>query len=65
MSEKRITKGKMKFTPQFRRKVVLEIENGDKTFSEVVRTYNLNQATLCRWLRLYREKGVEGLAKVK
>ena len=61
---KKVTKKKNKFTPQFRRKVVLEIEDGDKTFSEIVREYNLNQATLCRWLKAYRTEGLEGLAKL-
>lgn len=61
---KKVTKKNNKFTPQFRKKVVLEIENGDKTFSEIVREYNLNQATLCRWLKIYRTEGLEGLAKL-
>lgn len=61
---KKVTKKKNKFTPQFRRKVVLEIEDGSKTFSEIVREYNLNQATLCRWLKAYRTEGLEGLAKL-
>ena len=61
---KKVTKKNNKFTPQFRRKVVLEIEDGNKTFSEIVREYNLNQATLCRWLKIYRTEGLEGLAKL-
>ena len=43
---------------------MLEIEDGNKTFSEIVREYNLNQATLCRWLKVYRTEGLEGLAKL-
>ena len=61
---KKVAKKNNKFTPQFRRKIVLEIEDGDKTFSEIVREYNLNQATLCRWLKIYRTEGLEGLAKL-
>ena len=61
---KKVTKKKNKFTPQFRKKVVLEIEDGSKTFSEIVREYDLNQATLCRWLRIYRTEGLEGIAKL-
>lgn len=61
---KKVSKKNNKFTPQFRRKVVLEIEDGNKTFSEIVREYNLNQATLCRWLKVYRTEGLEGLAKL-
>lgn len=61
---KKVTKKNNKFTPQFRKKVVLEIEGGDRTFSEIVREYNLNQATLCRWLKIYRTEGLEGLAKL-
>ena len=38
---KNVTKKNNKFTPQFRRKVVLlEIEDGNKTFSEIVREYD-------------------------
>lgn len=44
MSDKQSKKGLKKYgkryTPQFRKKVVKEIENGEKTFSEVIRTYN-------------------------
>ena len=61
---KKVSKKNNKFTPQFRRKVVLEIEDGNKTFSETLREYNLNQATLCRWLKIYRTEGLEGLAKL-
>ena len=65
MSDKQSKKGLKKYgkryTPQFRKKVVKEIENGEKTFSEVIRTYNLNDSTLCSWLRLYRENGEKGL----
>ena len=65
MSDKENKKGLKKYgkryTPQFRKKVVKEIENGEKTFSEAIRTYNLNDSTLCTWLRLYRENGDKGL----
>ena len=65
MSDKQSKKGLKKYgkryTPQFRKKVVKEIENGEKTFSEVIRIYNLNDSTLCSWLRLYRENGEKGL----
>lgn len=61
---KKVTKKNNKFTPQFRRKVVLEIEEGNKTFSEIVREYDLNEASLCRWLKIYRTEGLEGLAKI-
>ena len=65
MLEKQNKKGLKKYgkryTPQFRKKVVKEIENGQKTFSEVIRIYNLNDSTLCSWLRLYRENGDKGL----
>ena len=65
MSEKQSKKGLKKYgkryTPQFRKKVVKEIENGDKTFSEAIRTYELNDSTVCSWLRLYRENGDKGL----
>lgn len=61
---KKVTKKNNKFTPQFRRKVVLEIEDGNKTFSEIVREYDLNESSLCRWLRIYRTEGLEGLAKI-
>jgi len=65
MSEKQSKKGLKKYgkrySPQFRKKVVEEIENGKKTFSEAIREYKLNDSTLCSWLRLYRENGEEGL----
>ena len=61
---KKVTKKNNRYTPQFRRKIVLEIEEGNKTFSEIVREYNLNEATLCRWLKIYRTEGLEGLAKI-
>ncbi len=68
MSEKENKKGLKKYgkryTSQFRKKVVKEIENGEKTFSEAIRTYNLNDSTLCTWLRLYRANGDEGLASL-
>jgi len=32
---KKVTKKKNKFTPQFRRKVVLEIEDGDKVGDKI------------------------------
>ena len=65
MSDKKSKKGLKKYgkryTPQFRKKIVKEIENGEKTFSEVIRTYELNDSTVCSWLRLYRENGDKGL----
>lgn len=61
---KKVTKKNNRYTPQFRRKIVLEIEEGNKTFSEIVREYNLNEATLCRWLKIYRTEGLDGLAKI-
>ena len=60
-SKKGLKKYGKRYTPQFRKKVVKEIENGQKTFSEVIRTYNLNDSTLCSWLRLYRQNGEKGL----
>ena len=61
---KKVMKKNNRYTPQFRRKIVLDIEEGNKTFSEIVREYNLNEATLCRWLKIYRTEGLEGLAKI-
>ena len=60
-SKKGLKKYGKRYTPQFRKKIVKEIENGEKTFSEVIRTYGLNDSTLCSWLRLYRENGDKGL----
>lgn len=54
-----------RYTPKFRKKIVEEIEKGDKTFSEVLREYNLNDSTVCRWLRLYRTEGEDGLLNIK
>ena len=54
-----------RYTPKFRKKIVEEIENGDKTFSEVIREYGLNDSTVCRWLRLYRTEGEKGLSNIK
>lgn len=54
-----------RYTPKFRKKIVEEIENGDKTFLEVIREYGLNDSTVCRWLRLYRTEGEKGLSNIK
>ena len=35
-----------------------------KTFSEIVREYDLNESSLCRWLKIYRTEGLEGLAQI-
>ena len=64
-NNKKSNKYGKRYTPTFRKKIVEEIENGDKTFSEVLREYNLNDSTVCRWLRLYRTEGEEGLLKIK
>jgi len=54
-----------RYDSKFRKKIVEEIENGDKTFSEVIREYNLNDSTVCRWLRIYRTEGEESFLEVK
>lgn len=61
---KKVTKKNNKYSPQFRKKVVLQIENGEKTFSEIVKEYKLNESSLCRWLKVYRTDGLEGLSKL-
>lgn len=61
---KKVMKKNNKYSPQFRKKVVLQIENGEKTFSEIVKEYKLNESSLCRWLKAYRTEGLEGLSKL-
>ena len=61
---KKVMKKSNKYSPQFRKKVVLQIENGEKTFSEIVKEYELNESSLCRWLKAYRTEGLEGLSKL-
>lgn len=64
MSDSNSKYGK-RYTPKFRKKIVEEIESGEKTFSEVLRENDLNDSTVCRWLRLYRAEGEKGLLKIK
>lgn len=61
---KKVMKKSNKYSSQFRKKVVLQIENGEKTFSEIVKEYKLNESSLCRWLKVYRTEGLEGLSKL-
>ena len=61
---KKIVKKNNRYTPQFRRKVVLEIEEDNKTYMEVVREYGLNEATLSRWLKEYRTGGLKKLNSI-
>ena len=62
-------KGKRKYRKRYSGKLRCEIdekiENGDMTFSEAIREYDLNDSTLCRWLRIYRSEGKSGLLESK
>ena len=64
MSDNTSKKTGKRYSLQFKRKIVEEIENGQKTFSESIREYGLNDSTLCGWLRIYRENGSEAFSKL-
>jgi transposase len=46
-----------KFSPEFKKRVVLEFEAGDKKASQICREQDISDSLLRRWVQQYREHG--------
>lgn len=46
-----------KFAPEFKKRVVVEFEGGEKKGAEICREYQISDSLLRRWVSQYREHG--------
>ena len=61
-----ISKGKnFKSEPSLKKKIVLDVEYNHITLCTASLKYGPSASIINRWLRIYREKGLDGLAIVK
>jgi len=52
-----------KFTPEFKKRVVLEFEAGERKSADICREFQISDSLLRRWVTQYREHGDEAWRK--
>ncbi len=54
-----------RYDVDFKLQVVKSYQESDKTQPEICKEYGISRSSLCKWVREYKEKGVEGLQNKK
>jgi len=52
-------KGRKRYTPDFKFRVVMEALQSDKTMAEIARAYDVHPVTLSNWKKQFEEQGSE------
>ena len=54
-----------KFAPEFKKRVVMEFEAGDKSSAQICRDFRVSDSCLYRWVAQYREQGESAWSKTE